>query len=59
MDEIVKFPKCANDRPRGLHYLYDQITVHIRGLEAIDINSDQYGILLIPIVMAKLPKESE
>ena len=29
MDELVKLPNCANERPQGLGYLYDQITVHI------------------------------
>jgi len=57
MDEIVKLPKCVNDRPHSLRTLYDQITVHIRGLEALEINSDQYGIMMIPIVMSKLPEE--
>ena len=37
--------------------LHDQITVHIRNLEAHKITTDQYGILLIPIVMVKLPEE--
>ena len=35
MDEIVKLPKCANYLHHGLRSLYDQITVHIRGLEAL------------------------
>ena len=33
---------------------YDQITVHIRGLKTLGIGSEQYGSLLIPIIMSKL-----
>ena len=57
MDEFVKLPNCVNERPQSLRYLYDQITVHIQGLEALEVDSEQYGSLLIPIVMAKLPSE--
>ena len=57
MEELVKLSDCNNDRPHSLCSLYDHITVHIRGLEALEVNSDQYGSLLIPIIMSKLPSE--
>ena len=57
MEELVKLSDCNNDRPHSLRSLYDHITVHIRGLEALEVNSDQYGSLLIPIIMSKLPSE--
>ena len=57
MDELVKLPNCTNVRPHSLRYLYDQITVHIRGLKALEVNSEQSGSLLIPIVISKLPSE--
>ena len=37
--------------------MYDQITAHIRGLEALEVIADQYRSLLIPIIMSKLPSE--
>ena len=57
MEELVKIPCSANDRPQALRYIYDQITVHIRGLATLGIGSTQYGSLLIPIIMSKLPGE--
>ncbi|XP_065902557.1 uncharacterized protein [Dysidea avara] len=57
MEELVKLSDCNNDRPHSLRSLYDHITVHIRGVEALEVNSDQYGSLLIPIIMSKLPSE--
>ena len=57
MDELIKIPNCANEKPHSLRAVYDQITVHIRHLSAMGINSDQYGSLLIPMIMSKLPSE--
>ena len=57
MDELIKIPNCVNEKPHSLRAVYDQITVHIRGLSAMGVNSDQYGSLLIPMIMSKLPSE--
>ena len=32
--------------------------VHIRDLEALEVTSEQYGSLLIPVIMSKLPSEA-
>ena len=57
MDELVKIPCCNMDRSNTLRVVYDKITVHIRGLTALGVGSDQYGSLLIPIIMSKMPNE--
>ena len=57
MDELLKISTCSTDKPHQLHYLYDKLNVNIRGLEALGVKSTQYGSLLIPVVMAKLPPE--
>ena len=57
MDELLKISSCATDKPHQLRYLYDRLNVNIRGLEALGVKSTQYGSLLIPIIMAKLPPE--
>ena len=31
--------------------------VHVRGLSSLGVNSDQYGDLLISVIMSKLPEE--
>ena len=57
MDEL-KIQGCNDsDRHSSLRYVYDKITVHIRGLASLGVDSAQYGSLLIPIVMAKVPSE--
>ena len=57
MDELLKISSCSTDKPSQLRYLYDKLSVNIRGLEALGVKSDQYRSLLIPIIMAKLPPE--
>ena len=42
----------------SLRLVYDKISVHTRGLATrIRISADQYGNLLIPVIMSKLPNE--
>ena len=40
-----------------LRSVYDQVNVHIRGLAALNINPEQYGSLLIPMITSKLPSD--
>jgi hypothetical protein len=57
MDELLKIPSCNKDNPSSLRYVYDKISIHVRGLESLGVSADQYGSLLIPIIMDKLPSE--
>lgn len=57
MDEILKIPACNTSRTSQLRYVYDKISVHVRGLASIGISSEQYGSMLIPIIMSKIPNE--
>ena len=57
MDELIKLQPSHNDRPASLRYIYDRITVHVPGLASLRISTEQYGSLLIPVVMSKLPNE--
>ena len=34
-----------------------QLTIHLRGLETLGVNAQQYGSLFTPIVMSKLPSD--
>ena len=45
-----------NDRASQIRYVYDKINVHVRGVEALGVTSDQYGSLLIPINISGLPQ---
>ena len=57
MDELIKTPPCHNDHPMSLRCVYDQISVCTRGLASLGVSSEQYGSLLIPIIMSQLPNE--
>ena len=58
MEELLKLPSCStSERSNSLRFVYDKISVHIRGLSSLGVASDQYGGLLIPVVMSKLPNE--
>jgi len=57
MEELIKMSSYSTDHPQSLRFVYDQITVHIRGLKTLGIGSENYGSLLIPIIMSKLPGE--
>ena len=56
MDKIFKTPPSM-DRLSSLRFVYDSLSVHVRGLQSMGISSDQYGSLLIPIIIAKLPND--
>ncbi|XP_028403926.1 uncharacterized protein LOC114526512 [Dendronephthya gigantea] len=57
-DELLKVPVCSDDKSTSMRLVYDRINTNIRGLESLGINSEQYGSLLIPVIMSKLPSET-
>ena len=59
MDEILKIQACNySGRTSQLRYVYDKISVHVRGLASLGISSEQYGSMLIPIIMSKSQTKS-
>lgn len=57
MDEILKIQASTDGRLSSLRYVYDRISVNARGLASLGVSSDQYGSLLVPIIMSKLPSD--
>ena len=57
LDELIKITPCHNDRPTSLRYVFDQISVHTGGQASLGVFPEQYGSLLISIIMSKLPNE--
>jgi hypothetical protein len=57
MDEILKIQACTSDKLSALRYVNDKISVHVRGLASLGISSEQYGSLLMPIIMSKMPSD--
>ena len=58
MEALLKVANCTGDRSASLRMVFDKIMIHIRGLEALGVTSEQYGSLLIPVIMIKLPSET-
>ena len=56
MEGLVKEAAVTVDndlkRPR---FLYDQVEAHVRALQALGIQCESYGKLLVPLLMEKLP----
>ena len=57
MDRLVKLKSCESENIVALRSIYDQINIQVRGLEALGINHEKYGCLLVPMVMAILPNQ--
>ena len=57
MEDLLKLPACHGDKTSQLHLVYNKIWVNVHGLEALEVDTDQYGSFLIPIIMAKLPAD--
>ena len=57
MEELLKLPACTTEKSTSLRFVYDKINVNIRGLASLGFKSEQYGSLLIPIIMTELPPD--
>ena len=58
MDDLLKLPTLMSIcRVKDLRAVLDQLTIHVRGLQSLGISAQQYGSLLTPIVMSKLPPD--
>ena len=57
MQELLKLNNSPNETGPQLRSIFDNLNVHVRGLEAMGITSERYGSLLIPVVMSRMPSE--
>ncbi len=57
MDEILKRQARTGEKLSSIIYVYDKISVHVRVLASLGVSSEQYGSLLISIIMSKLPSD--
>ena len=58
MNELLNMKKVERDRDlQGLRRLYDDIESHVRSLRSLDVDDDNYGSLLAPIIMERLPHQ--
>lgn len=57
MEGLLDLKSCEKEDPTQLRKIYDKINIQIRGLEALDVTSDTYGVLLVPVIMSRLPSQ--
>ena len=58
MEGLVKLsPVSCNDDLKRLRQLHDQVESHVRALQAIGIDKDAYGTLLLPLLLEKIPMD--
>jgi hypothetical protein len=60
VDSLLKLEPLSNIHEIvKIRKLYDSIETHIRSLANLNIESETYGTLLIPMILAKLPEEMQ
>ena len=58
MGELLKLqPITKEDDVSSLRLFYDEIEAHVRSLLSLGVDSKNYGALLSPIIMERLPNE--
>ena len=50
-------PVISINDVKRIRKVYDEIEVHTRNLKSLSVNTDQYGPVLVSIVMSKIPSE--
>ena len=58
MDNLLKVPVFSSVYDvKEIRQLYDKTEIHIRGLQAFGVEAQQYGTLLVPVLLSKVPQE--
>ena len=57
MQNLLELQNHPSEGIGQLRKIYDKINVNVRGLNALGMPPETYGNLLIPIIMAKMPRE--
>ena len=58
MEALLNLQKVFSEKDvKALRKVYDHIEINVRSLKLLGIDFAQYGTLLIPMVMTKIPEE--
>ena len=58
MESLTNLPQVSSEKDlKNLRKLYDDLEVNIRSLKCLEVDLNQYGALLMPMVMKKIPEE--
>ena len=58
MNELFKLRRITSEKDLlGMRKLYDDVENHVRCLKSLGVTGDQYGPLLAPVIMDRLPTQ--
>ena len=58
MEKLLKLNTVNNSNDIAkIRALYDQIETNIRSLDVLGIKPEQFGSLLVPVILTKIPSE--
>ena len=59
IQELLNMSVLVNTKNRiaALWKLQDDLKAHVRSLEALDVNGSQYGVILTPLILSRLPQD--
>ena len=57
IDALLHITVPESSRVGGLWELLDDIQAHVRALGNLDVGGEQYGVLLTPIILSRLPQD--
>ena len=57
MQELLNLQSHPNGKTNQLRSIYDNVMVHIRGLENLGVSLEKYVSLLISLIMSRMPTE--
>ena len=58
MESLQNLKQVSSERDvKALRKLYDSIETNVRSLKSLGVDFTQYGVLLIPMLMTKIPEE--
>ena len=56
VNELLEMDVCGNDT-KTIRQFYDNIESHVRSLQGIGVDGKEYGTVLAPVIMNKMPGE--
>ena len=58
MNELLKLKRITSDRDvRSIRKFYDDIESHVRSMDGLGVNINDYGALLAPVIIERLPHQ--
>ena len=58
MDALLQVEAVVSSQnSRALHRLFDNVSCHVRSLKSLGVKSDNYGSLLCPVFLNKIPAD--